>query len=45
MWYVKTHQEGRRQYSKAWEIFVLADQEGHIEIKFLDKHLFYILHH
>ena len=45
MWYVKTHQEGRRQYSKVWEFFVLANQEGHIEVTFLDKHLFYFLQH
>lgn len=45
MWYVKTHQEGRRQYSKVWEFFVLANQEGHIEVKFLGKHLFYFLQH
>lgn len=45
MRYVKTHQGARRQYSNVWKIFVLAIHEGHIELKFLDKHLSYFLDH
>jgi len=45
MWYVKTHQEGRRQYSQVWEFFVVANRKGYIEVKLLDKHLFYFLQH
>lgn len=40
---LKNSADKAESLSYGFEVFVLANQECHIEVKFLDKHLFYFL--